>query len=128
QGEETDHPTMPSQSYQLSQPQDYPQGLYQAYLTARQNEGGTQYQAQSSAEGDVTIITTTNPAQQLTARFSDQGVNLEGLQVELSRVGYAGTGESETALELAQGVEPVAEGNRIAYQSATSLSQWYLNG
>ena len=64
-----------SGSQTVSQPQEYPTGLYQAYLAARQNEGGAAYEVQTTAGAGYGL---TNPAQQLTARFGESGATVEG--------------------------------------------------
>ncbi len=112
-----------SQSQKISRPEDYPTGLYQAYLNARQAEGGVEYEVQVSSEGSLTA---SNPTQQLSASFGKAGTSIANLQLKLSRIGYAA--QPETALQIGLGTEPIAQGNRITYQHSPILTEWYLNG
>ena len=51
---------------------------------------------------------------------------MKGLHLELSRVGYAGSTQSE--LSLGATLAPTGEGNRVEYGRGAGLTEWYVNG
>jgi hypothetical protein len=119
----TNSPTLEKQK--VTKSEEMPQDLYAAWKQAQAQEAVSDnaYRLEATAAGEVQGR---NLAQGLEFSFQSGGVNINGMNLSLTGIGYQG----QTLEPLAK-VAPIASvgrsSNRVEYQRGTGLTEWYSN-
>lgn len=106
-----------------TQPTTLPAGLYSAWLANRQNEGGATYDIQTNNTNPA-VLEAANPEHKFEAQFTTNGISIDGMQLSPSQLGAA----NQPPLSLQSSVAPKSTGNRVDYERAAGIQEWYING
>jgi hypothetical protein len=122
-----DHNTVPANTNssipdtQYSAPKKLPQSLYAAWMQSQNQEAASDsaYRLEVTGTGDIQGH---NPVQRMELSFQSGGVTINGMSLSLTGIGYQGQ-----TLERLATVAGIATDNKVEYQRANGLTEWYYN-